>query len=67
MLRFHVLLLPNVPWVELRARVIALEEMGFEVAGVADHLVDWTRPDAPWFESWTTLAALAEEIGRAHV
>ncbi len=60
MLRFHVLLLPNVPWAELRARVIALEEMGFEVAGVADHLVDWTKPDAPWFESWTTLAALAE-------
>ena len=60
MLRFHVLLLPNVPWREFRARVVALEEMGFDVAGVADHLVDWTKPEASWFESWTALAALAE-------
>jgi alkanesulfonate monooxygenase SsuD/methylene tetrahydromethanopterin reductase-like flavin-dependent oxidoreductase (luciferase family) len=60
MLRFHVLLLPNVPWREFRARVVALEEMGFDVAGVADHLVDWTKPEASWFESWTSLAALAE-------
>ena len=59
-LRFHVLLLPNVAWTEFRARVLALEELGFDVAGVADHLVDWTKPDAPWFESWTSLAALAE-------
>ncbi len=59
-LRFHVLLLPNVAWPEFRARVVALEEMGFEVTGVADHLVDWTKPGAPWFESWTSLAALAE-------
>lgn len=57
MTRFHVLLLPNVPWREFRARVVALEEMGFDVAGVADHLVDWTKPEASWFESWTTLAA----------
>ena len=63
-LRFHVLLLPNVPWSELRARVLRLEELGFEVAGVADHLVDWTRPEASWFESWTTLAALAEATSR---
>jgi len=63
-LRFHVLLLPNVTWKELRSRVLLLEELGFEVAGVADHLVDWTRPEASWFESWTTLAALAEATSR---
>ena len=63
-LRFHVLLLPNVPWAEFRARVIRLEELGFEVAGVADHLVDWTNPPAPWFEAWTSLAALAEATSR---
>jgi alkanesulfonate monooxygenase SsuD/methylene tetrahydromethanopterin reductase-like flavin-dependent oxidoreductase (luciferase family) len=59
-LRFHVLLLPNVGWPELRRRVVRLEELGFEVAALADHFVDWTNPPAPWFESWTTLAALAE-------
>ena len=63
-LRFHVLLLPNVPWAEFRSRVIRLEELGFEVAGVADHLVDWTNPPAPWFEAWTSLAALAEATSR---
>jgi alkanesulfonate monooxygenase SsuD/methylene tetrahydromethanopterin reductase-like flavin-dependent oxidoreductase (luciferase family) len=59
-LRFHVLLLPNVGWAKLKARVIRLEELGFEVAALADHFVDWTNPAAPWFESWTALAAMAE-------
>jgi alkanesulfonate monooxygenase SsuD/methylene tetrahydromethanopterin reductase-like flavin-dependent oxidoreductase (luciferase family) len=59
-LRFQVLSLPNVPWVELKARVLRLEEMGIEVAALADHFVDWTNPPSPWFESWSTLAALAD-------
>jgi alkanesulfonate monooxygenase SsuD/methylene tetrahydromethanopterin reductase-like flavin-dependent oxidoreductase (luciferase family) len=58
-LRFHVLLLPNVGWDELKARVLRLEALGVEVAALADHFVDWTRPAVPWFESWTSLAALA--------
>ena len=59
-LRFHVLLLPNVGWAELKARVLRLEELGLEVAGLADHVVDWTNPTAPWFEAWTALPALAQ-------
>jgi alkanesulfonate monooxygenase SsuD/methylene tetrahydromethanopterin reductase-like flavin-dependent oxidoreductase (luciferase family) len=59
-LRFHVLLLPNVGWDELKARVLRLEALGIEVAALADHFVDWTNPPAPWFEAWTALAALAE-------
>jgi len=59
-LRFHVLLLPNVGWAELKTRVVRLEELGFEVAALADHFVDWTNPAAPWFEAWTSLAAIAE-------
>ncbi len=59
-LRFHVLLLPNVGWAELKARVLRLEELGLEVAALADHVVDWTNPTAPWFEAWTALPALAE-------
>jgi alkanesulfonate monooxygenase SsuD/methylene tetrahydromethanopterin reductase-like flavin-dependent oxidoreductase (luciferase family) len=59
-LRFHVLLLPNVGWTELKARVLWLEELGVEVAALADHVVDWTNPTSPWFEAWTALPALAE-------
>src|SRR3954469_11129737 len=59
-LRFHVLLLPNVSWAELKARVVLLEELGVEVAAFADHVVDWAHPTAPWLETWTALPALAE-------
>jgi alkanesulfonate monooxygenase SsuD/methylene tetrahydromethanopterin reductase-like flavin-dependent oxidoreductase (luciferase family) len=59
-LRFHVLLLPNVGWAELKSRVLRLEELGVEVAALADHVVDWAHPTAPWLETWTALPALAE-------
>src|SRR5215207_4084847 len=59
-LRIHVLLLPNVGWAELKARVLRLEELGLEVAALADHVVDWTNPTVAWFEAWTALPALAE-------
>ncbi len=59
-LRFHVQMLPNVEWSELRRRVVRLEELGFEAAAIADHFVDWTNPAVPWFESWSALAAFAE-------
>src|SRR5215216_1576968 len=59
-LRFHVLLLPNVGWAELKERVLWLEELGVEVAALADHVVDWVTPTVPWLETWTALPALAE-------
>jgi alkanesulfonate monooxygenase SsuD/methylene tetrahydromethanopterin reductase-like flavin-dependent oxidoreductase (luciferase family) len=59
-IRFHVLLLPNVPWDDLRARALHCEDLGFEAIALADHFVDWTNPRVPWFETWTSLAALAE-------
>ena len=59
-LRFHVLLLPNVGWAELKERVLWLEELGVEVAALADHVVDWANPTVPWLETWTALPALAE-------
>lgn len=59
-LRFHVLLLPNVGWAELKARVLRLEALGLEVAALADHVADWTSPTVPWHETWTLLPALAE-------
>lgn len=59
-LRFHVLLLPNVQWAELKARATRLEQLGLEAVALADHFVDWTNPVVPWFETWTALAAIAE-------
>jgi alkanesulfonate monooxygenase SsuD/methylene tetrahydromethanopterin reductase-like flavin-dependent oxidoreductase (luciferase family) len=59
-LRFHVQLLPNVGWSELKARAVRLEELGVEAVALADHFVDWTNPVVPWFETWTALAAIAE-------
>ncbi len=58
-LRFQVLSLPNAPWPDLKQRFVRLEELGIEVAALADHFVDWTNPPSPWFESWTALTGLA--------
>jgi alkanesulfonate monooxygenase SsuD/methylene tetrahydromethanopterin reductase-like flavin-dependent oxidoreductase (luciferase family) len=58
-IRFGVLFLPNVSWPTLRERVIRAEALRIEVAGLADHFVDWTKPSNSWFESWTALTGLA--------
>ena len=63
-LRFQVLTLPNAPWNELAGRFRRLEELGFDVAAIADHFVDWTNPPSPWLEAWTLLAAAARETSR---
>jgi len=57
--RFEVLCLPNVPWDVLVERVMRVERLGFEVAALPDHFVDWTDPPSPWFEGWTALTGLA--------
>jgi alkanesulfonate monooxygenase SsuD/methylene tetrahydromethanopterin reductase-like flavin-dependent oxidoreductase (luciferase family) len=59
-LRFHVMLLPNVGWTEMRDRALWLEDLGCEAAALPDHFVDWLNPTLPWFETWTSLAAIAE-------
>ena len=58
-LRFHVLTLTNVPWPEYRDRVQRVEDAGFDIVELGDHFVDWANPPAPWYEAWTTLAAVA--------
>ena len=60
-LRFQALTLPNVPWDGLLRRYRRLEELGFDLAGVADHFVDWSNPSSPWFEQWTLMAAIARQ------
>ena len=63
-LRFQVLALPNASWSTLLERYTRIEELGFDVAGMADHFVDWTNPPSPWFELWTLAAAVAAKTSR---
>jgi len=58
-LRFSVMVLPNVPWPELLRRCQEVDELGFDVLGLADHFTDWAGGQGPWFELWTKLAAVA--------
>ena len=60
-LRFHVLTLTNVPWTEYRDRVKRVEDAGWDIVEMGDHFVDWANPPAPWYEAWTTMAALAAD------
>lgn len=53
-LRFLAMDLPNRSWSELLRRYRHIEDLGFDLAGVADHFV--LR-----FEAWTLLAAIARE------
>jgi alkanesulfonate monooxygenase SsuD/methylene tetrahydromethanopterin reductase-like flavin-dependent oxidoreductase (luciferase family) len=58
--RFHVLIIPTVPWAELLRRARQVEQLGFDAVALPDHLVDWTNPPAPWYDAWTALAAIAQ-------
>ena len=46
-------------WDELRARVLACDELGIHSVWFMDHLYPPTLPQVPSFEAWTTAAALA--------
>jgi alkanesulfonate monooxygenase SsuD/methylene tetrahydromethanopterin reductase-like flavin-dependent oxidoreductase (luciferase family) len=63
-LRFGVGLLPNASWKEIIKRFKYIEELGFDITGTGDHFVDRSRPNDPWFELWTLLAAIAVETTR---
>lgn len=65
-IEFQVLLLPNLPGVELLQRFRHVEELGFDLVATADHFVDWRypKPTTPWLEGWTTLAAAACDTSR---
>ena len=64
-MRLGVLTLQNAPWRTLVERWRALDELGVETIWVADHLANWMRPEQPWFEAWSCVAALAHLTSRA--
>lgn len=59
-LRFYVLVLPNIPWPKLVERFQRVESLGFDLAGFADHFVDWSNPQNHWYELSTWLAGIAQ-------
>ncbi len=63
-LRFQVMVLPSGEWSEMVSRARRVEELGFDMLGLADHFVDWSAPTRPWFELWTHAAALAQATSK---
>lgn len=49
----------NMPWPKTVERWRLFEDLGFDSAWTCDHLIQPSRPDGPYFEAWTLLAALA--------
>jgi alkanesulfonate monooxygenase SsuD/methylene tetrahydromethanopterin reductase-like flavin-dependent oxidoreductase (luciferase family) len=63
-LRFGVLVLPDTSWKNIVKRFKYIEELGFDIVGTGDHFFDPSRPNEPWYEIWTLLAAIASETTR---
>jgi alkanesulfonate monooxygenase SsuD/methylene tetrahydromethanopterin reductase-like flavin-dependent oxidoreductase (luciferase family) len=63
-LRFLAMMTPTLPWDEQLHRYQHIESLGFDLAGVVDHFVNYTAVAAPWFEGWSILAALAAQTTR---
>ncbi|MDX6512858.1 MAG: hypothetical protein QOE36_2362 [Gaiellaceae bacterium] len=66
-LSFGLMVLQNRPWAELVDSWQTAERLGFDSVWVADHLANGLQPERPWFEGWTTLAAMAAETERIRI
>lgn len=66
-LRFGVITLQHLSWKQEIKRWKLIEALGFDSVWVADHFVNYFRPNAPWFEAWTILAALACQTSRIRI
>jgi F420-dependent oxidoreductase-like protein len=54
----------NLPYNTTVERWKIFEELGYDSAWVCDHFIQPSRPDGPYFEGWTLLAALAARTSR---
>lgn len=66
-IRFGIVTLQHLPWQDEVNRWQLIENLGFDSVWVADHFVNYMQPNAPWFESWTLLAALASRTSRIRI
>ncbi len=57
----------NLGWGTTVQRWQLLERLGFESAWLCDHLIQPSRPQGPYFEAWTLLAALAARTERIRI
>ncbi|MHA1936930.1 MAG: LLM class flavin-dependent oxidoreductase [Candidatus Thorarchaeota archaeon] len=66
-MRFGIVVLQNMPWKELVKLWQKFDTLNFDSTWIADHFVNYANPTDPWFEGWTTLAALAGCTSRIRV
>jgi alkanesulfonate monooxygenase SsuD/methylene tetrahydromethanopterin reductase-like flavin-dependent oxidoreductase (luciferase family) len=66
-IRFGIVVLQNMPYEELVKLWQKIDTSGFDSTWVADHFVNYANPTGPWFEAWTTLAALAGCTSRIRI
>ncbi len=66
-IRFGICTDQNQPYEELVGRWRMFEELGFDSVWDCDHFNQPSRPDGPYFEGWTLLAALAASTSRIRV
>jgi alkanesulfonate monooxygenase SsuD/methylene tetrahydromethanopterin reductase-like flavin-dependent oxidoreductase (luciferase family) len=57
----------NLPWEKMVERWQLFERLGFDSVWDCDHYIQPSRPDGPYFEAWTLLAALAARTERIRV
>jgi F420-dependent oxidoreductase-like protein len=66
-LRFGLCTDQNLSWAKTLERWRLFERLGFDSAWDCDHYVQPSRPDGPYLEAWTLLAALAAGTERIRV
>ena len=66
-INFGIATLQHLPWEKEVERWQLIENLGFDSVWLADHFVNYMQPNAPWFESWTLLAALASKTSHIRI
>ena len=65
-MRFGAVVIPFEPWERIVRWAREVEELGLDSLWIPDHLVN-TIGSRPFFEGWTTLAALAQATSRIRI
>jgi alkanesulfonate monooxygenase SsuD/methylene tetrahydromethanopterin reductase-like flavin-dependent oxidoreductase (luciferase family) len=66
-MQFGVGVLQFPPWDEMVRRSQDVEALGFDSVWLADMYVVPDAPTTPWFEGWTSIAALATQTRRIRI